>query len=79
MGKSILEIQNLTKYYGKILGVENLTIHSRIKHKNVVRNVSFNVREGEIVCVAGIEGNGQTELVYGITGLEKAKEGKRLR
>ncbi len=60
----------------EILGVENLTIHSRIKHKNVVRNVSFNVREGEIVCVAGIEGNGQTELVYGITGLEKIKEGK---
>ena len=60
----------------EILGVENLTIHSRIKHKNVVRNVSFNVREGEIVCVAGIEGNGQSELVYGITGLEKVKEGK---
>ncbi len=60
----------------EILSVENLTMHSRIKHKNVVRNVSFNVREGEIVCVAGIEGNGQTELVYGITGLEKIKEGK---
>lgn len=59
-----------------ILDVENMTIHSRIKHKNVVKNVSFNVHEGEIVCIAGIEGNGQSELVYGITGLEKLKEGR---
>jgi len=33
------------------------------------------VREGEIVCIAGIDGNGQTELVYGLTGLEPVKEG----
>ena len=33
--------------------------------------MSFEVRAGEIVCIAGIDGNGQTELVYGITGLEK--------
>lgn len=33
--------------------------------------MSFQVHAGEIVCIAGIDGNGQTELVYGITGLEK--------
>ena len=41
----------------------------------VHKQVSFNVREGEIVCIAGIDGNGQTELVYGLTGLEPVKEG----
>ena len=30
---------------------------------------------GEILCIAGIDGNGQTELVYGLTGLEKASAG----
>ena len=40
-----------------------------------VKNVSFQVRAGEILCIAGIDGNGQTELVYGITGLEKASKG----
>ena len=42
---------------------------------NAVRGVSFNVRAGEIVCVAGIDGNGQSELIYGITGLEKPTSG----
>ena len=46
-------------------------------HKNdAVKHVSFNVRAGEIVCIAGIDGNGQTELVYGITGLEPVKAGR---
>ncbi len=49
-----------------------MTIASRGHHKrNAVDGVSFDVRAGEIVCVAGIDGNGQTELIYGLTGLEK--------
>lgn len=54
-----------------ILNVENLCVNSKIHKKYAVSNVSFNVRAGEIVCIAGIDGNGQTELVYGLTGLEK--------
>jgi simple sugar transport system ATP-binding protein len=38
-------------------------------HKDVVHDVSFTVRRGEIVCIAGVEGNGQTQLVEAITGL----------
>ena len=34
------------------------------------------MHRGEIVCIAGIDGNGQTEFVYGLTGLEPLKEGK---
>ena len=53
-----------------ILHVENMTVASKLHKNNAVKNVSFDVREGEIVCIAGIDGNGQTELVYGLSGLE---------
>ena len=59
-----------------ILDVQNLSIASKRSSEDAVKNVSFQVRSGEIVCIAGIDGNGQTELVYGITGLENAKTGK---
>ena len=59
-----------------ILKVENMTVASRSHGNNAVKNVSFEVREGEIVCLAGIDGNGQTELVYGLTGLEPMVSGK---
>ena len=54
-----------------VLDVEHLTVASKLHKNNAVRDVSFRVRAGELVCIAGIDGNGQTELVYGITGLEK--------
>ena len=59
-----------------ILSVRGLTVPSRISKKDAVKEVSFDVRAGEIVCIAGIDGNGQSELIYGITGLEKASAGK---
>lgn len=59
-----------------VLKVENLTMSSKRHSNNAVKNVSFDVKAGEIVCIAGIEGNGQTELVYGITGLEPVTSGK---
>ena len=58
-----------------ILSVQGMTVPSRTHKKDAVRNASFDVRAGEIVCLAGIEGNGQTELVYGLTGLEKISGG----
>ena len=58
-----------------ILDVQNLTVHSKNSKKNAVHDVSFQVRGGEIVCIAGIDGNGQSELVYGLTGLEKTAGG----
>ncbi len=55
-----------------ILDVQGLNAFSKIhKEKLSVKNVSFNVRSGEIVCIAGIDGNGQSELISAITGLEK--------
>ena len=59
-----------------ILDVQGLCVASKRSKKNAVDNVSFQVRAGEIVCIAGIDGNGQSELVFGITGLEPATSGK---
>ncbi len=59
-----------------VLSVQGLTISSRTSKKDAVKDVTFDVRAGEIVCIAGIDGNGQSELVYGITGLEKARSGR---
>ena len=59
-----------------ILQVEGMTVASKTHGHNAVKNVSFTVRAGEIVCIAGIDGNGQTELIYGLTGLEPLESGK---
>ena len=58
-----------------VLQVKDLKVPGRVHKKDAVRDVSFTVHAGEIVCLAGIEGNGQTELVYGLTGLEKITGG----
>ena len=58
-----------------VLEVKNLTMASKRSKKNAVNDVSFQVRAGEIVCIAGIDGNGQSELVFGISGLEPATGG----
>lgn len=61
-----------------VLQVDKLLVQSRRQGhaKNVVNNVSFSVRRGEIVCIAGIDGNGQSELVYALTGLMPCDGGK---
>jgi simple sugar transport system ATP-binding protein len=74
--KVILEADKPDKTPGEvILDVRGLTLRSRETHKNIVDNVSFKIREGEIVCIAGIDGNGQSELVYALTALMKADGG----
>ena len=59
-----------------ILKVEGMTVPSRVHSNDAVKNASLEVRQGEVVCLAGIEGNGQTEFVYALTGLEKMSAGK---
>lgn len=58
-----------------VLDVRNMTVASKHHKNNAVNNVSLQVRRGEIVCIAGIDGNGQTEFVYGLTGLEPISGG----
>jgi simple sugar transport system ATP-binding protein len=58
-----------------VLVVKNMNVASA-RHKNLaVKDVSLEVKSGEIVCLAGIEGNGQSEFVYALTGLDKVVSG----
>lgn len=63
-----------------VLEVKDVCVKSvREGHaQNVVDHVSFQVRKGEIVCIAGIDGNGQTELVQAVTGLGAMSQGSIL-
>ncbi len=58
-----------------ILDVQNVTVPSKLHKNNAVHDVSFQVHAGEIVCLAGIEGNGQTEFIHALTGLCKQSAG----
>ena len=62
-----------------VLEIRDLTVKSRLHKKNAVNGVSLKVRAGEIVCVAGIDGNGQSEFVAALTGLERAEPGSEIR
>ncbi len=72
-----LQVQKSECHPGDVvLDVKGLTVPSKLHKNNAVRNVSFQAHAGEILCIAGIDGNGQTELIYGLTGLEKASAGQ---
>ncbi|MFV0394933.1 MAG: ABC transporter ATP-binding protein [Coprobacillaceae bacterium] len=60
------------------LKVENLSYFPKHANKALLNNVSFEVKKGEIVCIAGIDGNGQSELVYALSGMISSTEGKIL-
>ena len=59
-----------------VLDVSGVTVKAKNHKGNAVTDVSFQVRRGEIVCLAGIEGNGQTQFVYALTGLDNMSAGK---
>ena len=69
-------VKDEAKPTDEVLCVEHFSVPSRVHKRNAVDDVSFSVRKGEIVCVAGIDGNGQSELIYGLTGLDKSSGGK---
>ncbi len=58
----------IAKPQGKTLEADNLFVKDEL-HNMVVRGISFDVRAGEVLGIAGVQGNGQTELVYALTGL----------
>lgn len=72
----ILKIQKeKSKPENTVLQVDNLCYINELG-KNVLKNVSLSVRKGEILGIAGVEGNGQRELVEIITGLRQSKNGE---
>jgi simple sugar transport system ATP-binding protein len=69
---------NIDKSYGKagktILEVKDVWVSSN-KETSKIRGMSLHVKEGEIVGIAGIDGNGQSELIEAITGIRKVEKG----
>jgi simple sugar transport system ATP-binding protein len=73
-----LQVQKAAAKPGNVvLEVKNLTVKDERNH-SAVKDVSFEVRTGEILGVAGVQGNGQTELVEALTGLRHSVDGKVL-
>lgn len=71
-----LEVKKGQSHPGEaVLSVRDLVVPSKSHKNNAVKGISFDVHAGEIVCIAGIDGNGQTELIHGLTGLEKTSGG----
>ena len=69
-------VKSPTKPGEEILRVEHLSVPSHLSKRDAVHDVSFSARAGEILCISGIDGNGQTELIHGLTGLDKISAGK---
>lgn len=67
--------KNSLKLGKEVFEIENLNV---LSHRGLpaVKNVSLSVRSGEILGIAGVDGNGQTELIEAITGLTKVQSGK---
>ncbi len=57
-----------------VLEIKDLTVKDN-RNLEAVKNLSLKVRAGEILCIAGIDGNGQTELIEALTGLRKIEKG----
>jgi simple sugar transport system ATP-binding protein len=60
----------------EVLSISHMTVASKVHKNNAVKDVSLKIHAGEIVCIAGIDGNGQTEFVHGLTGLEPLVSGQ---
>lgn len=76
--KLVQSLERQETGHGKpVLSVNNLVIRD-LNKREVVRQVSFQVHEGEILGVAGVQGNGQTELTEALVGLRKDIDGSIL-
>ena len=78
VGRSVkLVVDKKEKEPGEVVfEVDNITVKNQMhEHLNAVQNLSLKVRKGEIVGIAGVDGNGQKELVAAITSLAKVSEG----
>ena len=74
--KVLLSIKKPTSKIGKsILEVQNVS-HESKDGVNVLKDISFNLKEGEILGIAGVAGNGQSELLDILSGIETLQKGR---
>jgi simple sugar transport system ATP-binding protein len=66
--------KNAPRFGGEVLKVEHLTVKNADGFP-VVKDVSFSIRAGEIFAIAGVSGNGQTEIADAVAGMLSAAEG----
>jgi general nucleoside transport system ATP-binding protein len=72
----LLRVDKTPPHRGEILlDVEDLSVLDD-RELEAVKGVSFRVHEGEIVAIAGVDGNGQTELIDALTGLRHPESGR---
>lgn len=71
MSENILEVKNLYKSY-----YFRKNIFSKIKEQNVINNLSFELKEGEILGIVGSSGSGKSTLVKAILGISKLDKGE---
>ncbi|HIW34259.1 MAG TPA: ABC transporter ATP-binding protein [Candidatus Paenibacillus intestinavium] len=75
VGRELVKLERRKVEYGEpVINVQSLSIKGA-KAKPLLDDINFNVREGEIVGIAGISGNGQSELLQAISGLMPYDEG----
>lgn len=77
VGRAVkFEIEKNPPHFGEeVLRLENINIRNR-NGQFAVQNLSLSVRAGEIMGIAGVDGNGQSELLFGITGMVPLESGK---
>lgn len=68
----------IESHYSTVLDLSHVSYHKDSKH-NGLNDVSFRVKKGEIVGIAGVDGNGQTQLAQIVTGILTPEEGKVFR
>ena len=73
---SLTLAKDVAKVGETVLSVHNLSEKNNAGEKAKLKNISFDLKAGEILCIAGIEGNGQTDLVYALTGLSSVDTGE---
>ncbi|NLV99466.1 MAG: ABC transporter ATP-binding protein [Clostridiaceae bacterium] len=78
VGREIdLSVKRAEREKGEILlDVKNLSLKNAEDQKRLLEDICFDVREGEILGVAGVDGNGQSELVECLTGMQVASSGE---
>ncbi|MFA6624162.1 MAG: ABC transporter ATP-binding protein [Bacilli bacterium] len=70
--------KNEAKPGNAVLEVSDVSVKDPLTRKETVKDVSFKVFSGEILCIAGIEGNGQTQLINALTGIDRIQKGKMI-
>ena len=71
----LLRVEKTGEPGDALLRVKDLHVHDE-RGLEAVRGISFDVRAGEIVGIAGVDGNGQRELIDALTGLRRSSEGE---